>query len=247
MSTITDPLPQHSVQTAPLSTLIERCQANQTHGLLDESFGGDDGACFELLRRALEGEDDAAWRAFEKQFLPLFYHWLQQDLVHFGLPTADPAELEELWAEARSRFVTRYARLQTLSDTFSHIGAVLKVIHKCLRSTVQESRRRQERQQRLVTAIEQLHRQQNGDRQLPASQVELEELRRCITDQLEQDLPEPELRQLIVLRYVDELKPREISARLPDEYPDAATVHKALERIIKRLRRRIEQYVTRCL
>jgi DNA-directed RNA polymerase specialized sigma24 family protein len=55
------------------------------------------------------------------------------------------------------------------------------------------------------------------------------------------------LRQLLFLRYVDNLKPREISALDPEHYPDTAAVHQALERIMKRLRRRVDQYITRCL
>jgi len=236
--------------TLPL--LIEECQNAQSATFSAEPDPyTDKGSCFELLRRGLEENDAGAWQAFEDQFSALFYHWLQQDLAHFGLQWDAIDELEELWAEARSRFVTRYALLQTLSDNFHHIGAVLKVIQKCIRSTVQDQRRGHERQQRLVTAIESLalHRTDGAVStwRLPAAQVELEELRRCITSQLEQDVPEPDLRQLLYWRYVDDLKPREISAQYPEQYPDTDAVHRALERLMKRLRRRVDQYVTRCL
>ncbi len=236
------------IESWPLTTLVARCRAAQAHGPAGDTLAVDEeGACFELLRRGLEVHNDEAWRAFEAQFQPLFFHWIQQDLAHFGLTAGHSEELEELWAEARSRFVSRYARLQVLSDNFDHIGAVLKVIQKCIRSTVQEVRRQHTRQERLVMAIQQLQLRESDIYQLPSTQVELAELRRCISSQIEQDIPEEALRQLLFLRYVDNLKPREISAQYPHLYPDVAMVHQALERIMKRLRRRIEQYVTRCL
>jgi hypothetical protein len=238
----------HLIDSQPLATLIARCQAAQALGRSGEPpTTGEDGACFELLRRGLEADDAAAWRAFEAQFQPLFYQWIHQELAHFGLYQGSSDEVEELWAEARSRFVNRYSRLQLLSDNFDHIGAVLKVIQKCIRSAVQELRRQHERHERLVSAIQQIQLQEERAFQLPSTQVELAELRRCITHQIEQDLPEEPLRQLLFLRYVDNLKPREISALDPEHYPDTAAVHQALERIMKRLRRRVDQYITRCL
>lgn len=248
---INDSTDPHSSQRWSRTALIARCQATQAMGSPTTASGGitatEEDACFELLRRGLEENDDVAWHAFEQQFQSLFYQWIQHDLTHFGMSNTSGEEREEIWAEARSRFVSRYTRLQQLTDTFYHIGAVLKVIQKCIRSVVQEARRRQERQKRLITAIEQVHYQGDATSQLPGTQVELAELRNCITSQIEHDLPETELRQLLILRYVDELKPREISAQYPDAYPDTAAVHKALERIMKRLRRRIDQYVSRCL
>ncbi len=243
-----EPTMSNPIEHWPLATLVARCRAAQAHGPAIDAFAdGEDGACFELLRRGLEAHNDEAWRAFEAQFQALFTHWLQQDLAHFGFNEITATEHEELWAEARSRFVSRYSRLQALTEHFDHIGAVLKVIQKCIRSTVQELRRQRVRQERLVNALQQMQLQQSQPLQLPSAQVELAELRRCITTQIEQDLPEADLRQLLFLRYVDNLKPREISAQYPAIYPDVAAVHTALERIMKRLRRRIDQYVTRCL
>lgn len=221
-----------------------RCQAAQRATI-------DDGTCFALLRRALEADDATAWQAFEQQFGPLFYHWLQQDLTHFGIPWQSIDELEELWADARSRFVTRYGTQGRLTTQFDHIGAVLKVLQKCIRSAVQEERRTRDRQRRLVTAMTDLSTQTTPSLQQevpsPGTQIELDELRHCITHQLEQDVPEPELRQLLIWRYVEDLKPREISARHPQLYASTDDVHKALERVMKRLRRRIDQYIARCL
>ncbi len=250
------PRPAGLLCECTVAELVVRCQqAQDCHNpneLLRIAPGAgvsaptEDGACFELLRRGLEENDSAAWLAFEAQFQPLFYRWLQQDLSYFGCQS-EYVELEDLWAEARSRFVTRYARLQRLSENFQHIGAVLKVLQKCIRSSVQELRRQQERQQRLLAAIQQVPFTTSSDLHLPATQVEIEELRRCITHQLHLDVPETELRELLVLRYVENLKPREICHQYPEQYPDATDVHKALERVMKRLRRRVEQYISRCL
>lgn len=247
---------QQTIHTVPLSTLVERCHHAQTAPNMTHEAGDEDHACLEILRRALDEDDTLAWQAFEAQFLPLFTHWIQQDLTHFGLQNdsathqaMQPAiiDSEEIWADARSRFIIRYARLQQLTDTFEHIGAVLKVLQKCIRSSVQEVRRQHDRHVRLTTAIIQFEFIRTQEHQLPTTQVELAELRRCIRNQIEQDVPEPELRQLLFWRYVDDLKPREISANHPEQYPTTDAVHTALERVMKRLRRRIDQYVQRCL
>lgn len=252
MPTDSEQREQQTIHATPLLTLVERCHHAQTAPNISHPANEEDHACLEILRRALDENNAAAWQAFEAQFLPLFNHWIQQDLTHFGLQNDaathhTPVDSEEIWADARSRFIIRYARLQQLTDTFAHIGAVLKVLQKCIRSSVQEVRRQQDRHARLTAVITQLELTQIADHELPATQVELAELRRCISNQIEQDLPEPELRQLLFWRYVDELNPREISAYHPDRYPTADAVHTALERIMKRLRRRIDRYVTRCL
>lgn len=250
MSNQSTPASEFTIASTPLATLIARCQATQATQLDNTPHAQEDHACLELLRRALEEDDSAAWQAFEAQFLPLFYHWIEKDLTHCGLHQTDAITNmvhEEIWADARSRFIIRYARLQQLTDTFSHIGAVLKVLQKCIRSSVQDLRRQHDRHARLTTAIAQFEFTRTQEHQLPTTQVELAELRRCISNQLEQDVPEPELRQLLFWRYVDDLKPREISANHPNLYPTADAVHTALERVMKRLRRRIDQYVLRCL
>jgi len=228
------------VRQQTLAQLTQACCDEQAHAI-------DGPCCFELVRRALNQTDGAAWQAFEQQFEKLFARWIAQDAARYGLRGLAPDEAADVWADARARFVTRYGGEHGIDAHFPHIGAVLAVLRKCIRSTLQERRRVQERQQRLEVALHAHLPAMTSPSTLPDTQVELAELRRCVQTLLRQDVPEDELRLLLDLRFGLDLKPRQIQARYPDQFPTVRAVHNGLDKVLKRLKRRIDVYTQRCL
>ncbi len=235
---ILHPMDARSQDNISITQLTHACAADQ-HAQTDS------GACFELLRRALEDRSIEAWAAFDAQFGALIGYWIQQAAARFALPRLDASQIDEIRTDGISRFVERYGA--TLSTNFEHIGSALSVLQKCLFSVVQEERRNHERSSKLVSALQQVATEEGrGDLSL-ANQTILDELRRCIHDQLAQDVPEEHLRLLIELRFGLDLKPREITKHDPAHFPTVDYVNDQIDRLLKRLRRRADIYQQKCL
>lgn len=226
------------LRTRTIQQIAQQCAADQQQ----QNPGS---ACHELLRRALEDRSTAAWTAFDAQFGALMAHWVHQESARYGLHALDEDEIGDLRSDGLARFIDRYA--ERFSANFEHIGAALSVLHKCIASSVQERYRIRQRAQKLNTALQQeaiVH--ERGDLTM-LDQMEVEELRRCIQDLLYVDVPEPHLRTLIDLRFGLDLKPRQIAAHAPETFPTVDYVNDQIDRLLKRLRRRIDIYTQRCL
>lgn len=202
-------------------------------------------ACHELFRRALEERSPEAWRAFDAQFGALLIYWAQQESIRYGFSSPDEDELADLRSDGLTRFIDRYAA--RFSSNFEHIGAALSVLHKCIASCVQERYRHRQRAQKLNSALQQEQISHERSDLTMLDRMELEELRRCIHDLLSSDVPEEHLRKLIELRFSLDLKPRQIAAHDPETFPTVDYVNDQIDRLLKRLRRRIDIYTQRCL
>lgn len=229
-----------SIRVMTLSQLADQCAAEQ-------KSGQDHSSCFEILCRALDRQDGEAWGYFEQQFRDLFYFWIHRDLSYYGLASPSDDTLDEIWADSLSRFVERYATGCLLTDNFAHLGAVLKTIQKCIRTTLQLRQREQQRANLLHDALCEGAYQSAAYEKNPADLVALADLRECIQSGLAQDVPEPELLLLLELRFGLNLKPREICEQYPSEFPTVKHVNQQYDRVLKRLKRRLDIYIERCL
>lgn len=223
-----------------LAQLAQSCRDEQAQS-------ADGPCCFELICRALDQNDSGAWQAFEAQFQKLFTRWIVQDAAHYNIHALTPEDTAELWAEARARFIARYGGTRRVGEHFPHIGAVLAVLRKCIRSTLQERQRARARQQRLDAALREELLTQRAPHPMPATQAELAELRECVQHLLRQDVPEDELRLLLDLRFGLDLKPRQIQAQHSQQFPTVRAVHAGLDKVLKRLKRRLDVYMQRCM
>ncbi len=202
-------------------------------------------ACHELLRRALEERSAEAWTAFESQFGALLAYWAHQELARYGFSAPDEEAIADLRSDGLARFIDRYA--ERFSANFEHIGAALSVLHKCIASCVQERYRSRQRAQKLNSALQQEAISHDRGDLTMLDRLELDELRRCIQDLLYSDVPEEHLRKLIELRFSLDLKPRQITAHDPETFPTVDYVNDQIDRLLKRLRRRLDIYTQRCL
>ncbi len=226
------------LRSAPIETVAQQCASEQRLHL-------EGGACYELLRRALEERSADGWTAFDAQFGALLHYWAYQAAARYGLPEPDGDELNDIRSDGVARFVERYA--SRFSSNFEHIGAALSVLQKCIYSCLQDRQRSRQRALKLNHALQQeAIEHERGDLTL-LDRMELEELRRCIQELLYNDVPEAHLRLLIELRFGLDLKPRQIAAHDPEHFPSVDFVNDQIDRLLKRLRRRMVIYTQRCL
>jgi len=217
-----------------LANLIEICTQEQQQSK-------DDFACFEILRRALEDQTEEAWQAFEAQFKGLIMHWVHQDSIHYGLNLINE-EIEDVWSDTWANFVERYAIQRSFSENFKHIGAVLKILHKCIRSVLQNLQRTQSRSQKLDTALQQVWPEQTAGRTSALTEIEQADVQERLQEMIRRDIPEEELLFLLDLRFTLGLMPREIHQKYPERYASVRAVNNQLDKIMKRLRRRMDVY-----
>ena len=176
--------------------------------------------------------------------MALFHLWMHQEAAYHGLSALEPDKRRRGVGRRQGAFCQPLWRRHRFAQRFPHLGALLKTLRLCIRSSLQEQARQRERNQRLAAALTPVvaHRSVSVE-----SQAEKEELRRCVQAQLALDVPEEHLRLLLEYRYSMELKPKEIQAHRPDLFPAITDVHRALEQVMKRLRRRMDIYLERCL
>ncbi len=77
-----------------LEEIVQGCQTESAQPRANES-----GYCFELFRRAIEEQEEAAWLAIDEQYRCLILRW-----IHNGSPGLPHEKVEELAPEALPKF-----------------------------------------------------------------------------------------------------------------------------------------------
>jgi hypothetical protein len=232
MTAGTEPL-AHTLHTLTVAALQQRCQDEQAERRLDGT------ACFELLRRALDEDDAAAWQSVEAQFRLLVIGWL---LARIEQPP-DEATLDDLWADTRERFL-RYVN-RPIANHYPHTGALLNYWRRCATTTAIDYQRQRAASSRWQAAMgQQLLVEQ-------ASRFEDEHTRstfaNCVQHLIREHVTDESTRFLIYLRFELDLAPRVIAERYPDQFATPRIVYQQLDALKKRLRRVFDLYLERCL
>lgn len=223
-------LVQTDMINLPLNEIIQGCAQEASR----QDRSSETGYCFELFRRALEHQDEDAWRAIQHQYNRLVLQWcyaFEADLTQ--------SEGEDMAREALERF-WRTLRSVQIADRFEHVGALLKYLNQCVISTILDHRRQEERKRRLMERIKFFE----APVQFSAS-PEREALERIVHEEQFERIREwvrnniTDSREQLVLQesFEYDMKPSEIAQRHPDVFPDVQIVRQIKERILKRLRR----------
>jgi DNA-directed RNA polymerase specialized sigma24 family protein len=221
--------------------IIEGCQAEAAQPRAEES-----GYCFELFRRALEEEEPAAWLAIDQQYRQLILHWGQDcapDLPRQEVEQVVTATLPKFWQS-----LTRSA--EPLTGRFVHVGAILKYLKQCTVSVLLDYRRQLKRRERLRQRLESEAvpvAGQDSTEEALTERLAQEQLLQRVRAWIQGNVTDSQERLVLSLSYQAGLSPCEIADRYPQEFPDAQSVRRIKERVLKRARRalREEQGVAR--
>jgi DNA-directed RNA polymerase specialized sigma24 family protein len=214
-----------------LKQLIRLCH-EESHQERQEEVG----YCFELFRRALANDDQVAWEAIQKQYHGLVLSWLRRAAGDLLASTEDDDLTQTIFAKF---WVSLRHKEGLLSDSFPHIGALLKYLNRCALTTFLDFQTKRQRraklQKRLVQEVS-VNVYADPIPKLVESLQQEEKLlavrrwaRSHITDELEM--------QLYTLLYSEGLKPRDIVARYPQQFPTTEDVRRVQARILARARR----------
>jgi RNA polymerase sigma factor (sigma-70 family) len=195
--------------------------------------------CLELFRRAIVGQEDAAWTAVYAQYQALVRHWLGRR------PDTDDLLQETFWRFQRGVTAERFAAGQ-----FPTLGSLLAFLRTTAVNLLINERRRQERERRaLGTRLEPRRGAPDAPDHDAAASVTpdyLAEVARAELAALIRSLVPDETEWLALrLSYEYDLPPREIARRHPGRFQDAAEVSRIKERLKKRLQNdpRLRRYL----
>ena len=174
--------------------------------------------CFELFRRAIAENNQAAWEAIYTQYRDLIRHWI-----------GNPHDAQDLIQETLARFSTSIT-VEQLAD-FPSLGAFLQFLKVTAKNLVIDRRRRAERERRGLDAWL----AEAGLRMPPDLDAHLDH--ESLMIDIRSRLQDVEEELVFILTFEFDLSPQEIAARHPERFPAAQDVYRIKERFLRRLRR----------
>lgn len=203
---------------ASVSELVKRCQ-EETIRFLDEGLGPV-GSCFELFRRAVVENCQAAWEAVYAQYQSQMLCWAgrssedAEDVVHRAFEKFLKAVDSETFAR------------------FTGIGSVLSYLQRCVKSVHIDHRRKAERERLALAAL----RADNPPQAVSPEDAALEcVVNRECAERIYSRLKDEQERLVVYLNLELGLKPKEIVRLRPAEFPTERDVYRVRERVVRRL------------
>ncbi len=214
------------LRSLPTEAVAQRCRAEAAELGCDEWTA--DACALELLRRALNEGDVAAWRAFAARYRALVLSTVKRQPV-FALVHED----ENFWVDRTlERFWSAAGRHRL--HRFPNMPAVLRYLRLCARSVLlDEVRARRPTRHVCLADGEESGARVEYVESMVLGKVAAHELWRVILAELQ---TEPE-RLVARLSLVAGLSPRHIQARYPDRYADVGQVYRIKRNVFDRLRR----------
>ncbi|MBA3823518.1 MAG: sigma-70 family RNA polymerase sigma factor [Ktedonobacterales bacterium] len=208
---------------ASLDDLVQRCADERA------KYGGGTSAdpryCLEIFRRALvEGASDA-WSAMYEAYYRMVLGWVKRH------PAAKTVELRDsLEAYAHEVFERLHFSNRKHPVDVSSLGAILTYLHTSVNWVMLDALRQKRREVPLETVFE-IALPDDSDNVLDVmSGQELWDLVRQVAT--------PRELRLAHALWVEEYRPREIPALLPEDFPDIQEVRRCSANLVDRLRRK---------
>jgi hypothetical protein len=222
---------ERSLRRMTLDHIVDGCRSESNQPRAEET-----GYCFELFRRALEEDEQAAWQAIDQQYKHLILHW-----IYSCSPNLPREEIDEIAPQALPKFWKILTKSTTpVTHRFAHVGAILKYLKQCAVSVLRDHERRAQRRERIRTKLQasgqQLARRLETEQELLA-RVDQEKLLQMVRNWVKTYVTDPQEQRVLVLSFEIGLSPSQIVQHYPQEFPDVQTVRRIKERLLKRARR----------
>lgn len=220
------PVQSRAVQDLPISDVSRRCHEETVRFLNGHSH--DPAFCLELFRRAIVLQDQEAWSLLYRQYTEqtaLVYRWIRQHprFASCGLEadTVANAAFARMW---RALTPERFA-------AFPDLKSILRYLQMCIASVILDSGRASAHKLN-PTPFE----------ELPLSALAVEDPQDIQTAsdlwaQVRQRLRDDDERLVILCRFGEGMKPREIYEAYAERFHDVTDIYRILQRVLNRLRR----------
>ncbi len=181
--------------------------------------------CLEIFRRALSEDASDAWSAMYEAYYRMVLGWVKRHPAARTVELRDSLESYAHEVFERLLFSNRKHPLDV-----SSLGAILTYLHTSVNWVMLDALRGKRREVPMPDAHEFAH-PDDTDSVLDAiAGQELWEMVRQVAS--------PRELRLAHALWVEEYRPREIPALLPDDFPDIAEVRRCIANLVDRLRRK---------
>jgi hypothetical protein len=190
--------------------------------------------CYELFRRAVLLRDEAAWSLVYEQYESQVIHWVRQSPVFQSTQQTADYFVNEAFAK-----FWHAVSSQTFRKHLKTLGAVLLYLKKCVASTLYNYQRTMKRES-MYCALDKFVEDSNPS---ATHSVECELLEGMAGEQLWQlikSLLKDERELAAMENFTLGKKARHIQADYAQLFPDAKSIYRTKENVLKRLRRNSE-------
>lgn len=207
---------QAHIENLDTSQLVKRCRQESERSR--RKLPHDPRYCYELFRRAIAENNQAAWRAIYDQYQNLIRHWV-----------GNRHDAEDLIQETLTRFSTAVTS-ERLAD-FPALGALLQFLKVTAKNLVISRQRRAERERRGLDAwLAEAER-----RAAPNTSIDLND--EALIAAIRSRLQDPHEELVFTLTFEFGLSPRRIVDQYPQRFSTAEDVYRVKERFMRRLGR----------
>jgi RNA polymerase sigma factor (sigma-70 family) len=221
--------PNHDPESLDLRELALEC-ANQENLYRRSGKGTSDPRfCYELFRRAVVHQDQAAWSLVYQQYESQVVHWVRQNPVFHS--TQRPAD--DFVNEAFARF-WRAVSPQKFTKNLKTLESVLLYLKKCVASTLynyQRTIKREERKESIILEMQNPTVERSVEKQLSKKDAEAQ------LWELIESLSKNEREKAAIENFTLEKKASQIREDYSHLFADAKSIYRTKENLLKRFRR----------
>jgi DNA-directed RNA polymerase specialized sigma24 family protein len=217
--------------TLPLDFIAQRCQ--QESERFFQQVANDPRYCYELFRRAIVQRISDAWLVVYTQYTPQVSGWVERhaNFANCGEESAYFVNraFEKMWSALNPDKFTHFPDLKSL----------LRYLQLCTHSVIIDHVRTRDHLH-FAELLPIDHQDETDEKQgdLGIETHILAELeRQRFWAHIQKRLEGEQEARLLYYRFVLDLKPRQICARFPEEFPDVWEVYKMIQKILDRLGR----------
>ena len=214
-----------SLENLEPGTVAQHC-ARETRAYFNRQ-GYNPDYCYELFRRAIVNQDEAAWAAVYEQYGPLVRGWIRR---HAAFPYCR----EEIQYFVNRAFEKMWASIpQDKFHSYPNLQSLLRYLQLCVNSTIIDHTR--------ANNPEMEGRNPAPPNPQPQPEIEAQVIRRArrqrIWDFITTRLKDKRERIVVVESFASGLKPRQIMEYHQDLFTDVGDVYRIKENFLARLQR----------
>ena len=206
-----------------LAQLLYACADERTK--FQQGLASDPRYCLEIFRQALTQDSQDAWAALHEAYYYMVLGWVKR---HPAAKTVE--ERDSLESFAHEVFERLLIANRKHPVDVSSLGAILTYLHTCVNWVMLDAVRANRREVALEGAHEVVH---DDDADAVISQLARDELWEVV-----RQIASPRELRLAHALWVEDYRPREIPALLPDDFPDMREVRRCIANLVDRLRRK---------
>lgn len=216
------------IEKLSLSSISHRCAQESNHFFSGREH--DPRFCYELFRRAILEQNEAAWARIYEQYGRLVSSWVKR---HAAFPTSG----EEIQFFMNRAFEKMWLGITPKKfHTFGSLKSILSYLQMCVHSVMVDHVRQKEFKL-VIDSEEELKPLPNPGGEVLEDDVARRFAAQKFYEWLLEQLQDEREKIVVYCIFVLGMKPREVAEQYPEDFGDVREVYRVKENLLARLRR----------